>query len=176
MLMPKDENNKLLNNLIKQIPNRSDLPKNKGPRLHISGSLVSDLELFELVEECGGMVVSDDLCIGSRYFWEPVDNKLDPVEALARHYLNKVACPCMHTPGVYEERFNFMLEQIKRYKVDGVIFCLQKYCDAHQYHHPILVKMLEKEGIPVLNTEVEQNIGAAQLRTKLQAFIETIGG
>ena len=173
---PKDENNLLLSRMIEEAKVRE--PKTSAaPRIHLSGSVLFNLELFELIEDLGGTVVSDDLCVGSRYFWDPVSADRDPLEALATRYLDKEpACPCMNTEGKVEDRLNFILMMLERYKADAVVFCLHKYCDTHQLDYQILAEELEEREIPFLVHIIEQNIGVAQLRTKLEALFEIING
>ena len=60
----------------------------------IAGSDLDDPGFVKLIEDSGGLVVADDLCTGSRYFWEDVSG--DPLEALARRYLSPVLCARMH--------------------------------------------------------------------------------
>ncbi len=176
MLMPKADNNRLLSRIVKEAPSCKDLPSNNGPRIHLSGSLLFDLELFQLIEDGGGMVVSEDQCIGTRYFWNSVDTTMEPMAALGKRYLEKVACPCMLRDYMKRDRLGFIMEMVKRYSVDGVLFSIQRYCDPHQLDYPILNEELRKAGIPTLFHDVHNTIGAAQLRTKLETFFELLGG
>ncbi len=178
MSMPKEDNNRLLSQIIEEAANRKDLRPVKGPRVHISGSILFGVELFELIESLSGMVVSDDLCVGSRYFWDTVDTSLEPLAALSKYYLAKAPpCPCMYGLGyARKQRLDFIKEMVKRYKVDGVIFCIQRYCDPHQLDYRLLSQGLQAEGIPVMLHDVDNTIRAAQLRTKLETFFEVIGG
>ncbi len=177
MLMPKADNNRLLSQIAKEAPSRKDLPSNKGTRIHLSGSLLFDLELLQLVEDCGGMVVSDDMCIGSRYFWDSVDTTMEPMAALTKYYLERTpACPCMQIESAPEDRFDFIKKMVERYKADGVLFALQLYCDPHSNDYPSVREDLQRAGIPVMLHEVEQTIGREQLRTKIETFFELIGG
>lgn len=176
MLMPKEESNSILAGIIQQAPHRKELPPGNWLRLHVSGSVLSDLQLFELIESCGGIVVSDDLCVGSRYFWQSVDANSPPLESLTRYYLEKISCPAMFHYGVLDKRLNYIREMVKRYRVDGVIFCVQKFCEPYQLHQPYLVEKLKQRGIPVLSLEVEQGIEVARAQTMLEAFFEQIRG
>ncbi len=176
MLMPKEEHNKMVARLIKETPQRKDLSRSDGPRVHISGGMLPNLQLFELIESLGGMVVSDDLCVGSRFFWESVDTTIEPLEALARYYVGKIPCPFMFTEGVPERRRDYILEMLRKYKAGGVIFCFQRFCDAHLVDYPILADGIKAEGVSVLSTEVEQDIAPMIFRPQLEAFFEIVGG
>jgi len=173
-VMPPDDNIQLLSGIIDDVCKQSKPTASKRPRIHISGSMLQDLSLISLVEKCGGIVVSDDLCSGLRLFWEQVNENGDPLDSLTDYYLNKMPCPAMHSKGIEEQRLADIIRLVRHYRADGVVFCLQKYCDTHQFDLPYLESCLKKEGIPVLNLEVDGAINPEQLRTRLQAFIEIL--
>ncbi|GAW92970.1 2-hydroxyacyl-CoA dehydratase subunit D [Calderihabitans maritimus] len=174
MEVPKSEANAILREVIKEAQRRVK-KEFSGPRIHVTGTVLPDLELFELVEELGGMVVSDDLCTGSRYFWDQVATDLPPLEALARYKLERIPCSSMCSEFVAEDRVKHILDLVERYRVDAVIFTTHKWCDSQQMDRPFMIKELEKAGLPVLSAEIERTIGAGQLKTRLQAFFEMIG-
>jgi benzoyl-CoA reductase subunit C len=173
MVTPKEEHNKLLNRLLDEISNRADLPKG-GVRLLVSGSVMDNPELLRIVESVGGSVVADDWCVGSRYFWDMVDSASDPLRAIAERYLNKI--PSSFMLG-HEERFRHTLEMAKRFDVEAVIIFVLKFCDTHMFDAPQLEEELKGMGLPVLYLEWEHSLsGLAQLKTRIEAFIEMVGG
>lgn len=174
MLTPKDEHNKLLNRLLREVFSRSNPPKS-GVRLLVSGSVIDDAELLRIVEAVGGSVVADDLCTGSRYFWDLVDSDVEsPLRAIARRYLDKVPCPFTYQS---EDRFRHVMDMAKGYNVEGAIIFVLKFCDTHMFDAPPLKEELESSGLPVLYLEWEHAMtGIAQLRTRIEAFIEMIRG
>jgi len=173
MMIPKDEHNKLLQELLDQIERREDIPK-QGARLLVSGSVMDNSEPLRLIESVGGTVVADDLCTGSRYFWNPVREDGEPMMAIAERYLCKVPCPFMYSS---EERFKHVRDMARLFDVEGVIIFSLKFCDVHSFDAPLLTEELkESEGLPVLCLEWEHSLtGIAQLRTRIEAFIEMLG-
>nr|HID59607.1 2-hydroxyacyl-CoA dehydratase [Desulfobacterales bacterium] len=135
--------------------------------------MIPDLEIYEQIEELGGMVVSDDLCLGSRYFWDEATRTYNPLFGLARHRLECIPCSCMCSEKVAEDRLAHIINLTKRYRVDGVIFATYKWCDPIQMDRPDMMRELENENIPVLSVEMEKIFGAAQQRTRLEAFFES---
>jgi len=174
LVMPKLEHNVLMSKFLEEAESRSGLPR-EGLRLLVSGSVMDNIELVKLIESVGGMVVADDWCTGSRYFWNNVEHgSADPLEAVARRYLNKVPSSFMF---MQEERFKHVTELAKRFQVDGVIMFLIKYCDTHMFDAPHLRDKLKAMGLPVLYLEWEHSMsGFAGLKTRIEAFIEMIGG
>lgn len=173
MLIPKKEHNKLLKQLLKEIENRSDPPK-PGVRLLITGSMMDITDLLNIIETVGGIAVTDDLCTGTRYFWNLVRADKDPIKAISKRYLNKIPSPSRYH---HQERFNHIKNMIKQYNVEAVINFLLKFCDTHMFDAPLLTEELKNQGIPVLNLEWEHTrSGIAPIKTRIEAFIETIKG
>jgi len=172
MTTPKDEHNKLLRILLDEIPRRKDPPK-KGVRILVSGSIMSDSAPIKLIESVGGSVVADDLCTGSRYFWNTIEENGEPMRAIAEGYLRKVPCPFMSS---YEERFKHVKEMAKRFDAKGVVIFISKFCDVHSFEAPLLAEELrENGGLPVSCLEWDHTLtGVAQLKTRIEAFIEML--
>jgi len=174
MLMPKEEHNKLLKQLLKEIPNRPDPPK-LGIRLLITGSIMDTTDLLNIVETVSGIAIADDLCTGSRYFWNLIEPDKDPIEAISKRYLNKIPSPFMYDQR--QERFNYIKQLIKDHKVEAVINFLLKFCDTHLFDAPLLTEELKALGVPVLNIEYEHTrSGIAPIKTRIEAFIEMVKG
>lgn len=172
-LMPKQEHNALLKQLLKGLEKRQ-APQRRGPRLVVSGSILENPDFLQLVEDCGGVVVSDDLCTGTRYFWDEIKIKGDPMEALSRHYMEKVPCACMHPP---EKRFHHLREMVKQFDAQGVILYGLMFCDTFGYDFVAQKKSLEEAGIPVLQLELDYSSPAwAQMKTRVEAFLEVVAG
>ncbi len=172
MVLPKEQHNAMLREILKELAGATP-PKAVGPRLMVSGSCVDTPIFPKIVEEAGGQLVVDDLCFGSRYFWDEVAEDGDPLQALSHRYLEKTHCACIPMPR--DSRYDFMRKLIKDYRVDGVVFFGQKFCDPYAYDFPDHKPRLEKDGIPVLILEVEHaSVGAGQLKTRVQAFVEMI--
>lgn len=171
MIMPKNEHNQVLKHLLANIGNREESPRS-GVRILVSGSAMDNAELFKLVESLGGNVVADDLSTGTRYFWNLVQEDEEPLMAIAKRYLDKVPCPFMYHS---EERFSHILDLVKNFNVEAVILFVLKFCDTHLFDAPILAEKLKNSGIPVLYLEWDYSMsGIAQLKTRIEAFLEMI--
>jgi benzoyl-CoA reductase subunit C len=60
--------------------------------------------------------------------------------------------------------------------VDGVILYVIMYCDTHAFDAPDVIEYLKSRKVPVLHLEEEYQAGAmGRLKTRVQAFLETIG-
>ena len=172
---PKDAANEVLNELLGHLENRT-LAHSYRARVMLVGSHLDDPGFIEIIEDTGALVVSDSFCSGLRDQMDPVDedNGQDPYLALARRYLTRISCPRMY--GDYQRRFRMILEQARETEVDGVILEHLKFCETWAVDSNMLSRDLRKQGIPTLRLERDyQTSSVGQIRTRVQAFIESMG-
>lgn len=174
MLTSKEENSELLRQLLEEIPKRSDGPE-KRPRLLVTGSLIYDVEMLSLMEDAGANVVADDISIGSRYFYDEVDTTIsDPIRAIAKRYVERIPSAHMHFS---EERFDHLENMIDRYKVDGVVVHVLKFCHPYLGDYPLIKAKLESLEMPFVRIEDEQSLGERQYsrhRTIIETFVDVL--
>ena len=171
--MPKEAFNDCLRGLLRDL--ERSRPKGKGKaRIMIAGSALNNAEFIQSIERIGGLVVTDELCTGTRYWADPVavgDND-EPLKAIARRYLNNFPCARMYPS---EERFQRMLQLIREFQVDGVISQTIRYCSPYSNDLPLLTDVLSRNGIPMLSLDVEYGTsGSGQILTRVQAFLEML--
>lgn len=175
MVCPKEEINQLIEDFLGKLKNRQvDItPKIK---ILISGGEIEDLEILKLIEQCGAHIVADDLCIGSRYYWDQIDlDGKDPLKAIVDRYIEKVACPCRDINR--KERFEHIIKMYKDAKAQGIIFIFQKSCGPHLGDYPYLAEQLSTREIPHLQLILEHDSTMiSQLQNRIEAFIEMVGG
>jgi len=172
MVMDRNRFAGTLEQLLDGLPVTADFTADK-KRLVLSGGLCATPDIYEIIEESGGAVVWDDFCTGARYFEGMIDEDGDPIGSIAERYLSRVVCPAKHA-GVYS-RGQYLLSRVKDLRADGVIFLLLKFCDPHAFDYPYMKAMLEREGVPALLFEIEdQSSSEGQLRTRCEAFIEML--
>jgi len=157
----------------REIENRESTRKYRA-RLMVVGGHLHDPEFIRIIESQGGLVVADRFCTGSIPGLIPVHVNGDPIRALAEHTFEKTLCPRMMED--FDRRLNNILDTVKEYRVDGVVIEIIKFCDLWGVDSMPLVSALRKVGIPVLKLEREyRTTGEGQLRTRVQAFIESMG-
>lgn len=167
-LMPKEEYNEMLAKLLDDLP-RS---KSSGPRLMLVGPHLADPALYQIIEDAGGRVVDDVLDIGHRYFADPVAMDRDPITALADRIAAILPTPTKHHAA--HRRNVYLLEQITQHSADGIVFARQKFCDPHGFDYANLRSTLARRGVPHLLLELEQSTQTEQMRTRIEAFFETL--
>lgn len=137
---------------------------------------VPNWKLHHVVETSGAVVVCEEMCTGTRYFENLVDETQTTLEgqfrALSERYM-KNNCACF-TPN--EGRIDDFLRLAREYKVDGVIDTNLKFCTLYDVEKSAVAKALEEEGIPVLSLETDYTDNdVEQLRTRVGAFVEMLG-
>jgi len=143
-------------------------------RLMVVGSELDDPTYLEVIESMGGLVVADRFCVGSIPGLEPIPIGDDPLRALAEHTLRRTRCPRMFEE--FDLRVRDILAVVRDYAVDGVVVEVMKFCDIWGYESAALITALRDAGVPVLRLEREYTHGGeGQLRTRVQAFLESMG-
>jgi len=182
MMIPPEEGNQLLEEVLAEVNTRPDKPAKKTGRLLVWGSLIDNTAFTDLIESSDLNIVVEDTALGVRPFWHDIEETGDPMVGLARHYLEEVKCPRTFVPSGpsykedLENRFGYLKEFAQHWKVNGVFGNIIRNCDPHGYEVPLVRDYLEALGLPVLMIEQDYSTAALEtLRTRFQAFAETIG-
>ena len=170
--MPRDQFNDLLTQQLQELKEKDGISDHRA-RIMIIGSMLDEPEYMKLIEDLGGLVVTDAQCHGTRYFWDLIDETKNPIDAIGERYLSKISCPRM--TGKYTEREDFMVKLIKEFNVDGVILQRMKFCILWWAEIFLLRNRLKEEGIPFLELEREYVLsGAGAMKTRVQTFMEIL--
>ena len=172
MVTPREQYNEQLKALLEALKSRSPVENaDDRVRLLVVGSEMQDVDFIKVIEDLGGLVVTDDLCIGARYFRCLVEDG-DPLDTLARRYVTKNPCPRMRPQ---EERIRRLKQEVGDFNVEGVICEVMKFCDMHGAAYPIVKRAMDEIDIPVLKLEREHIMTTmGQIKTRTQAFFESI--
>ena len=146
-------------------------------RILITGTplAIPNWKLHHIVESAGAAVVVEELCTGTRYFENLVDETATTLEgqvqALAERYM-KTNCACF-TPN--SGRIDDILRLANEYKVDGVIDVNLQFCNLYSTESYLVKQALSEREIPVLHIETDYSEqDAEQLRTRVEAFLEIL--
>ena len=152
----------------------------KSPRIFIWGNEIDDEAFIRLVEESGASVVMDDLCTGTRFFWDDVPETDDPLDGLVSRTCRPAAPAAMRPQtgdpgGGPGEPLRAHRRFVREWRVDGVICYIVRYCDTCELEGPDLREYLNGMQLPVLMIEDDYSTSTiGQLRTRVQAFLEMI--
>ena len=172
--MPKQRYKELLMELLAELTEKQG-SRDYRARLMILGGELDDPAYLQIIEEQGGLVVTDSSCFGSRLMWTPVDEaEPDPIRALARYYIHdRPSCPRMY--GGQPARIAFTREMAREFRVDGIVGERLLFCDQWVVENYMTDLDLKEDGIPFMPLDREYILsGEGQLRTRIQAFLETL--
>lgn len=171
--------NRLADELEQRIQDGVSVVSEGTKRILITGTplAVPNWKLHNIIETSGGAVVCEEMCTGTRYFENLVDESGTTLDeqfmALSRRYM-KTNCACF-TPNT--GRIDDIIRLCKEYQVDGVIDCSLKFCCLYDTEKFTVSRALKEAGIPVLSLETDYaDTDAEQLRTRIGAFIEMLNG
>ena len=156
-------------------------PDEKSPfraRVAIVGSEIDDPNLTKLIEGCGALVVSDRFCFGSTPGREVIElnDEEDVLTQICRHYMEVAECARYISDEKVHQRRETADRLAKEYKTDGIIYEQMKYCDYWGFERALVSHIMSEEyGWPVLSIDRLYNNGnSGQLRTRVQAFVESL--
>jgi len=142
-------------------------------RIFVAGGCLEEPKQLQLIEKNGAVIVSDNICLGEKYFDTPVDEDLPVVEALAKRYLYHLSCPRMTND--FERRYKKLRNNLKEYSVDAVIVEKLKFCNLWGGEIFLYNEEIKKNNFPILAIERElYGGGNGQIRTRVQAFFEQV--
>ena len=174
MVMDKAEHIGLLEQLLADLDTKGS-PSN-AIRVYLSGHFchAPKPEILDLIEECGAIVVDDDLFHGYRYIATDMDEAGDPLDALTKWYFaHNREVPCATLADKNADLDDFLLNAVNRSHAQGLIILLVKFCEPHMYVYPEIKEKFEKAGIPHLLVETEHDgIPLEALKTRLETFLE----
>lgn len=150
----------------------------KAPRILFTGSppIFPNLKLPLLIEESGGVVVSDETCSANRMLYDltAVDEwrLYDMVDAIADRYLKPCTCP-IFTHNTDRQRR--LLELAESFAVDGVVYQSFSGCQVYEMEQRSIAEAMAERGLPMLYVETDYSPDdMGQLSTRVEAFIESI--
>lgn len=177
MVMDKATHSALLRELIADLEARGDKAA-RGVRVYLSGHFCQapKTSVLDLIEDCGGVVVDDDLYHGTRYISTDVDEVGDPITALAQWYLARnLKVPCPTRVDQKADWETYLLNAMDRAQAQGMIVLMAKFCEPHMYYYPEIKEAFERRGVPHLLVETEHEMTMAEaLRTRVESFLEIV--
>ena len=147
-------------------------------RVALVGSEIDDPDFIKLVEETGAFVCVDRYCYGSFPGRDPIvlTDEEDALTQICRQYMYRGQCPRYMNTAKLLERRSYVDELAKEYAADGILYEQVKFCDPWAYDRMLGSHIMRNEyGYPVLSIDRPYTVsGVGQLRTRIQAFIESV--
>ncbi len=169
-----------LRETLEEIKTRKPDEKNKfRARVVLVGSEIDDPELTKMIEESGALIVADRFCFGSFPGRQKIvlNDEEDVMTQICRQYMNDSQCPRYMSDDKIQQRYDSVDAYAKHFKADGIIYEQIKFCDYWGYERALASHVMNAEyNYPVLSIDrpYTSKSSAGQLRTRIQAFVESI--
>ena len=169
--------NRLCDELEERIRDGKGVAPSTAPRILVAGTPMAlpNWKIHHLLESAGAVVVTEESCIGTRYFKDLINENKTSLEeqliALTDRYM-RIDCSCF-TPN--DERVDQVLKECKEAKAQGVLHYSLQFCHTYNIEEIKIREACERQGIPYLSIESDysaEDIG--QLQTRIEAFLEQI--
>ena len=155
-----------------------DAEKNYRVRVAVVGSEIDDPNLIGLIESCGALVVADRFCYGSFPGRQEIalSEQEDALTQVCRWYLQNTECPRQSALHRVKYRNDHVAQLVRDFRADGAIYEQMKFCTYWSYERVIANQIMPRDyGIQVLSIDRPYIVGqSGQLRTRVQAFVESI--
>lgn len=172
--IPREEYNEFMKAILPQIKERP-LKKQDKMRIVFEGGFCEQPPL-DLLHAIGNScyIVDDDLLIGLRWILEDVPLEGNPVENLARAYIdNSSYSPVQHDNRKPKEEM--LLKRIKESQAEAAIVTAAKMCEPGLEEQVAYSKALEEADIPFFINEFEENqTSFDSLSIQMETFVENL--
>lgn len=143
-----------------------------GKRIYLVGSTFCSEDILEIMENCGLVVVGDNLPESGRLACAPsCETAGDVYRNIARNILSRRLSP---TQNNFKRILEYDLAEIKKKGVRGVIFLAQKYCEPYDYLYSVYERRLASEKIPILKISFQNSLDRRKSELALGAFSDII--
>ena len=151
--------------------NRRTTSVNRIP-LILSGILPEPMEMFDTINELGGVVVADDLACCGRRLYPPGDSE-DPFIRMAQRIIYGPPDPMKGSS--IQSRADLLSHMAYESNARGIVFYEVKFCEPELFDLPILRQMLKDMEIPtiVIETDINDKL-SARVINRIEAFLEMI--
>lgn len=170
--MLKEDHTKLVNELIEEL---GKMPKETTSKIKVvtSGILVDNKNLLEIFDANDIQIVADDVAHESRQYRVDALEEGNALESLAEKFANMGNCSVLY--DVDKKRADYVVDLVKEYNAEGVIFVMTKFCDPEEFDYVIIKKACDAEDIMTLQIEVDrQMVNYGQANTAIQTFREML--
>ncbi len=158
-----------LNGLLAELP----VYEPAGAKVLLTGILVDNHPLLNMLSENGLSVVGDLTITESARYLVDIPGKVDPYDSLVAIWQDVRGVSVALDPK--KERGDMLVQLAAERGADGVVDCVVKFCETEEFDVPVLQQQMDRAGIPLLVLDVEsQEDTNEQAATRIQAFAEML--
>jgi benzoyl-CoA reductase subunit C len=176
MVLPVEEHTELLREYLAAIE-KEDRPVRDNCRVVLNGTFCEQppLGLVKSIEMAGCYIVDDDFMLVTRWLQKDVPTTGDPVQNLADAFLHQSAETAAKYVDTEEAKGNFIVDSVRKYSAEGVVFAAPSFCDPALLDQPMLHTALNNNNIPFTAFQYAENSGQMQpIREQAGTFADSI--
>ncbi len=159
--------------LLKEVLGYKGTAPSSGPRIMLSGIVPEPSGLLKIFDELKVNIVADDMMNSERLL------SREPLKSLSANEIDRFVFeshPCSTLFNENNLRGKFLVDRIKKEKIDAMIIWDVKFCEPEGFDRPQLMSYLKENGIPSMVFEVEMQMKSYEnIKTRIQSFIESLG-
>ncbi|MDO4268850.1 MAG: 2-hydroxyacyl-CoA dehydratase family protein [Eubacteriales bacterium] len=151
----------------------------KGPkeekkiRVLVSGILADSPDLLRVFDKNGLQIVCDDVAHESRQYRTDAPEEGSPFDAMAQKFADMDNCTLLYDKE--KKRVDYIVNQAKSHKAQGVIVLMTKFCDPEEFDYVPIKRACEAAELPCLLIEVDrQMVDYGQADTMIEGFREMV--
>ena len=176
---PKAEIIDKLEETLEELKTRKPDDKKKyRAKVVVVGSEMDDPEFTKQIEDAGALVVADRYCFGTLPGRDVIElnDKDDVLTQVCLHYLKTSQCPRFMSQEKVQGRRDFVAGLVRDYHAEGVIYEQLKFCEYWGYERALASHIMQSDyDIPAVSIDRQYTAGGSgQLRTRVQAFVESL--
>lgn len=169
--------NKKTEDFYKELERQESDFKNN-PKILLAGHVVAmgDYVVPRIIEECEGILATEFLDEGMRFYQWDVKLDGDLMKNLARTYYYERTPPSIFQPA-WHERLGHLETLINDYHIDGVVWYQLSFEEIYNMESSVVSKRMNEIEMPFLKLESSYDYSreaTAPLRTRIESFIEII--
>jgi benzoyl-CoA reductase subunit C len=176
LVVPVEESTAMLRRYLLLAEGASDRSPMDQARVVFTGSFCEQppLGLIKSLERAGCYIVEDDFLQIHRFLRHDVPLDGDPLDNLVVAFLeDAIASPTRYIDR--DEKGRDLLERVETSGAEGVLFGAPSFCDPALLDQPMVVKALEREGVPWTAFKYSENGGQFQvIREQAGTFADSI--
>ena len=176
MVLPPEEHTRLVRDYI-AAADAALRPRRDNARVVINGTFCEQppLALIKSIEMAGCYIVDDDFMLVHRWLLDDVPADGQPLEELSQAFLHRSATTAAKYDTRREEKGQFLLQQVRNFGAEGVIFAAPSFCDPALLERPMLQDVLSRQKIPHTAFKYAENTGQmAPIREQAGTFADSI--
>jgi len=176
MVLPVEEHNAMLVDYM-DAAQREERPMRDNCRVVVTGSFCEQppLNLIKSIEMSGCYIVDDDYMLVNRWLLGDVPVEGDPLVNLSNAFLHFSADSSAKYCTTDDEVGQFLLEQVRSRRAEGVIFAAPSFCDPALLERPLLTDRMSEHSVPYISFKYAENSGQmAPIREQSGTFADSI--